>query len=118
MERADDPDGLLLSMVDPGGVAFPKRHSWMVDPTIDLQLVAGAELVHALQLTGSGPPFVLCELPLVDLRAAGVEIRLPTALDAAIGEQSQWREQALPAGMEYVDLDVLGSAIGRVLWRP
>lgn len=110
------PDDFLTSHLDRIGVVFPTSHSWLVDcPSIESK--SGGQLVGLLEIRHR-PPFVLCRMRAVDLAAAGVTIREPTGLDAAIGLQPQWRATGLPAGPEFVDKDIRGSAIDRAFWRP
>lgn len=110
------PDDFLSAAVDKTRVIFPASYSWMVDSkTIERR--NGTQLADVLEINHD-PPFVLCRLTPQTLKAAGVEVRSPTGLDAAIGLQPQWRRAGLPAGPEYVDRDIVGAAVDRALWRP
>lgn len=110
-------DQFLTDAVDTTRIVFDAEHSWLVDGS-DIELRSGTELPIVLELRGKDPPFVVCRLTVPLMVAAGVLVRKPTGLDAAVGLQPQWHPEGIPAGEEYVDSDISGSAIDRVLWRP
>lgn len=112
-----NPDARLREMLRRDETIFPREHSWMVQATTDFVERAGAEYPQRLEIRGR-PPFVLCVMPVERLLAAGVEIRRPTGADAALAWQAQWSGSDLPAGPEFLDLDVPGNAVQEVLWRP
>lgn len=118
VEGSATPDALLTALIDRDAVVFPRRRSWMVPGSEQLRAASGAELVRMLKLERQHPPFALCVMPQEWLAAAGVEIRTPTAADAALAGHGNWRPDILAAGPEYIDLDVPGSAVQEVLWRP
>lgn len=117
VRRAASPDDFLTDALDRTRVVFDAPHSWLVDgPTIESR--SGSELPALLELRGKEPPFALCRLTVPLMHAANVLVRRPNGLDAAIGLQPQWHPNGIPAGTEYVDSDISGAAIDRVLWRP
>ena len=116
VERHTDPDAFLLSTIA-HGIVFPADHSWLIDAT-GIERLSGTDLVHALQLDKQTPPMVLCRLTADRMRDAGVRIRRPTGFDAVLGRHTIWSPNGLRAGVEYVDLDIPGSAVEVALWRP
>lgn len=116
VHRHPEPDAFLLSVLARGTV-FPAQHSWLVHAA-DVEALSGSELVAALQLDKQIPPFVLCRLTAERMASAGVRIRRPTGFDAVLGRHTIWSVDGIPAGDEYVDLDISGSAVEATLWRP
>jgi len=116
IERHTDPDAFLLSTISQGTV-FPADHSWLIDAT-GIEELSGTDLVHALQLDKQTPPMVLCRLTPDRMTDAGVRIRRPTGFDAVLGRHTIWSPNGLRAGVEYVDLNIAGSAVEVTLWRP
>jgi len=110
------PDNYLTDSVDKTRTVFPASHSWLVEST-DIETKTGDQISRLLELRHH-PPFVLCRLTPASMAAAGVEVRPPTGLDAAIGLQPQWRSAGLPAGPEFVDRDISGAGVEGALWRP
>lgn len=118
VERSSDPDGMLSSVLDDEAIVFPRRRSWMVAASDAIREASGDELVRMLELGRQHPPFALCVMPPRLLVDADVKIRPPTAADAALGGHDYWRPNAVSAGPEFIDLNVSGSAVEEVLWRP
>lgn len=118
LEGSIDPDSQLNEMLDREGIAFPWRHSWLVQAPATIKRHTGRELISYLELGAQEPPVVLFVLSLTRLLNTGVEIRSPTAADAALGGHGYWSGTDPPAGPEFVDLDVPAEAIEEVLWRP
>ena len=117
LQGETDPDARLREMLRRDGTIFPRQHSWMVQAAPDFVDRAGAEYPQLLEIRGR-PPFVLCVMPVERLLTTGVEVRRPTGADAAFAGQDQWSGSDLPAGSEFLDLDVPGDAVEEVLWRP
>lgn len=117
VESSPDPGAFLLDTLDRTGVIFPRSHSWLAEGDI-LRSLDGKGLVQALQLDKQEPPFALCVLTPARMVQSGVEIRTPNALDAVLGRHVVWRASGVPAGKEYVDLDILGEAVEEIQWRP
>lgn len=118
LEQVSDPDVFLTDALDRDKIVFPWDHSWLVQAGPHIIQQSGAQLIRSLELGHQRPPLVLCVLSLERLVAAGVRIRKPTAADAALGEHQYWSGQDVPAGDEFVDLDVHGEAVEECLWRP
>lgn len=119
VQRAAEPDALLTSVLDRSGTVFPRKRSWMVAAShVPIRRASGRELMRLLELGQQQPPFVLCVMPLARLLDAGVQVRPPTAADAALGRHNYWNPAGLTIGREYIDLDVPGVAVEEVLWRP
>ena len=116
VETHSDPDGFLRSVLS-NQVVFPARHSWLVE-SADVEGMTGRELVFALQLDKQAPPFVLCRLTAGRMVQHGVRIRRPTGFDAALGRHTVWSPTGIPGGTEFVDLDIVGTAVEATLWRP
>lgn len=118
VESDPDPDSVLTQALARDRTVFPAEHSWMVAADRSILQATGAQLRSMLRLGLQEPPFALCVLPVASLSQAGVTVRSPTGADAALGGHDYWRPAELPAGIEYVDLDIPGSAVEEVLWRP
>lgn len=118
LEATSAPEKILMRMLDRDGTVFDRWHSWMVAADDSIRTLTGWELSRVLEMKDQNPPFVLCVLSQQPLLHAAVEIREPTGADAAVGGHYYWSGIDLPAGPEYVDLNVRGQAIEEILWRP
>lgn len=116
VESHSMPEEFLRSVLS-ADVVFPASHSWLIQSDTVLPM-SGAELVHALQLDKQAPPFVLCVMPVDRMIASGVRVRRPSPADAVLGRHTIWSPDGVPAGQEYVDLDIPGTAISETKWRP
>ena len=110
-----DPSSFLHGVMRKGAV-FPAIHSWLVHPVTPIEKLSGRELADALK-TQQDPPFALARISRADAVAFGVEVRVPTAADAILGNHMRyWNAAGILAGREYLDRDVLGAAVEAVLW--
>lgn len=117
-ESSGDPAGFVRSTIPVGKVIFPRRHSWLIDSPAVLTLDS-RQLGVALELLDEQqPPFVIFRLAAEGMRAFGVEIRRPNALDAAAAGQPQWNPEGLAIGQEYLDKDVPIEAVEELVWKP
>ncbi|MCY4492344.1 MAG: hypothetical protein OXB92_00620 [Acidimicrobiaceae bacterium] len=95
---------------------FPAIHSWLVSPNTEIEKLSGRKLAEALKIRQE-PPFALARISRAHALAFGVEVRVPTAADAVLGNHVRyWNAAGIPAGQEYLDRDVPGAAIEAVLW--
>ena len=110
-----DPSSFLHGVMRKDAV-FPAIHSWLVHPVTSIEKLTGRALADALK-TQQDPPFALARISRADAVAFGVEVRVPTAADAVLGNHMRyWNAAGIPAGHEYLDRDVPGAAVEAVLW--
>jgi hypothetical protein len=113
-----DPAAFLRSTIPPGQEIFPPKRSWLIDAD-GLATMSGNQIHEALELGPNNlPPYVIFRLSASRMIQAGVQVRVPTALDAAAGQQPQWTPAGLAIGQEYVDRSVPIEAVEEVIWRP
>lgn len=117
-EASGDAAAFIRARIDPGTIIFPPGRSWLIDaPSVwdmdSRELKIGLELLDT-----QNPPYVLFRLTPDRMKAAGVGVRLPTALDAAAGGQPQWNPAGLRIGAEYLDKAVPIEAVEELAWKP
>jgi hypothetical protein len=116
VESSSDPDATISSSLGDADPIFAWQRSWLA-PASRLRGMKGPQVVSALEMVGQAP-IVLFHMDLDQLRGAGITVRVPCALDAAIGPNYQWRPGGPASGVpEYVDGDIPRSAISRLEWR-
>lgn len=114
LERQADPEAAAFRDVSPGNIV-PARHSWLV-PAADIAGLDGRGLRTRLKLGDGEPPYLVFVFPLLQLLAAGVQVREPRGLDAVPARHVQWSPGGVPD--ERIDQDIPYSALGGVQWRP
>ncbi len=109
-----DPAAAALNDISTDDIV-PAPHSWLV-PAASIAGLSGRGLRARLKLSGSEPPYLVFVFPVVDLKAAGVEVREPRGLDAVPARHVQWSPGDVPD--ERIDQDIPYAALGGVEWRP
>jgi hypothetical protein len=117
-EQTGDPAMFVRNCIPDGKIVFLRERSWLIaaESVVDMN---SRELKVNLELAeNQHPPFILFRLTPERMRAAGVGIRPPTALDAAVGGRVQWNPAGLRIGPEYLDTAVPIEAVEDLLWKP
>jgi hypothetical protein len=109
----DGRSPLLYEMLNQDQPVFPFPHSWLVVGD-DIASLSGRGLIDRLKLRHQDPPFVLARLTVSRMVASGVEVRVPSVLDAVLGRKVQWKAGEV-AG-EMIDLDIHHRAIEDLRW--
>lgn len=120
-EDSADPAIFILGAIPARAVIFPRRNSWLVEPRdmTDFPALPSQKMRRRLEIDDSyEPPYVLFRLSMARMKAAGVQLRQPNALDAASARQPQWNPAGLAVGREYLDKAVPIEAVEEVVWKP
>jgi hypothetical protein len=96
---------------------IPAIHSWMTK-WAEISGFSGRDIRRYLNIRPL-PPIVILVMRLRDLRAAGITVREPRAVDALPKHLTEWSPGGLRSGgTELIDGDMPRAAVSTVEWRP
>jgi hypothetical protein len=113
IESSPEPEVRLESDLGPQSIA-PAANSWLV-PSARLDGVSAADMRIQLNFD-QPPPYVVMAFSVARMFAAGVEVRVPTGIDAIPSRLTQWFRENVPD--ERIDRDIPRAALERIEWRP
>jgi hypothetical protein len=117
VELAPNPSRTLLMDLKTDPILIAAIHSWLV-LLADVEGLDADEIRNALAIRGTAP-YAIFVFPVGDLRAAGVMVRTPRAVDAVPERLVEWRLGGLASGAtELIDQNIPRRALGSIQWRP